>query len=58
MSISTIRRKLKEGYPIYQARKVRDEDNLYRLYNLSIGAFCGYYTIDELEEFVADDDGK
>ena len=56
MSERTLRRKLKylNGY-LYQIRKVRGEDNLYRLYNLSIGAYRGggegyYYTFEELVE--------
>lgn len=60
MSIQTIRRKLKEGYPVYQVRKVRGENNLYRLYDLNHGFYRGGYdclwTLEDLENFVADDD--
>lgn len=55
MSISTIRRKLKER--LLQARKVRGVKNLYRLYHMDIGAYNYHcYTLEELEEIVTDDD--
>lgn len=57
MSISTIRRKLKER--LLQAKKVRGEDNLYRLYHMDIGAYnYHYYTLEDLEKIVSDDDGE
>ena len=49
MSISTIRRKLKEQ--LLQVKKVRGEDNLYRLFHMNIGAYnYHYYTLEDLEE--------
>ena len=49
MSISTIRRKLKEQ--LLQSEKVRGEDNLYRLIHMDIGAYnYHYYTFEDLEE--------
>ena len=49
MSISTIRRKLKEQ--LLQSEKVRGEDNLYRLIHMDIGAYnYHYYTLEDLEE--------
>ena len=47
MSESTVRRKLKEQ--LLQIRKVRGEDNLYRLIHMDIGAYnYHYYTFQEL----------
>ena len=49
MSMSTIRRKLKEQ--LLQVKKVRGEDNLYRLFHMDIGAYnYHYYTLEDLEE--------
>lgn len=57
MSISTIQRKLKADY--LQVKKVRGEENLYRLYNFDLNVYCGgydcCYTLEELEELVSDE---
>ncbi len=55
MSISTIRRKLKEQ--LIQVKKSAWRNNLHRLYHMDIGAYnYHYYTLEELEKLAADDD--
>lgn len=52
MSVYEIRKKLREYY--YKIEKVPFYYNRYKLINFNKGAYCGEYTIEELEKLIAD----